>query len=52
MNKTTNRNIKKETQLKHIKEKLHLLKDKKSKKKSNLVKGLKNLLKRNDRKGL
>ena len=52
MNKTTNRNIKKATQLKHIKEKLHLLKDKKSKKKSNLVKGLKNLLKRNDRKGL
>ena len=24
MNKTTNRNIKKETQLKHIKEKLHV----------------------------
>ena len=52
MNKTTDRNIKKATQLKQIKEKLHLLKDKKSKKKSNLVKGLKNLLKRNDRKGL
>ena len=32
MNKTTDRNIKKATQLKHIKEKLHLLKDKKSKK--------------------
>ena len=52
MNKTTDRNIKKEAQLKHIKEKLHLLKDKKSKKKSNLVRGLKNLLKRNERKGL
>jgi len=52
MNKTTSRNIKKDAQLKHIKEKLHLLKNRKSKKKSNLVKSLKNLMKRNDRKGL
>ena len=52
MNKTTNRNIKKEAQLKHIKEKLHALKNRKSKKKNNLVKTLKNLMKRNDRKGL
>ena len=52
MNKTTNRNIKKEAQLKHIKEKLHALKNRKSKKKNNLVKTLKNLMKSNDRKGL
>ena len=52
MNKTTSRNIKKETQLKHTKEKLHDLKDTKSRKKLNLVKSLKNLMKRNDRKGL
>jgi hypothetical protein len=52
MNKTTNRNIKKQTQLKHTKTKLRELKDNKSKKKLNLVKSLKNLMKRNDRKGL
>ena len=52
MNKTTNRNIKKQTQLKHTKEKLHDLKDTKSRKKLNLVKTLKNLMKRNERKGL
>ena len=52
MNKTTNRNIKKEAQLKHTKEKLHTWKNQKSKKKNNLVKTLKNLMKRNDRKGL
>ena len=51
MNKTTNRNIKKQTQLKHTKEKLHDLKDTKSRKKLNLVKSLKNLMKRNERKG-
>ena len=52
MNKATSRNIKKETQLKHTKEKLHDLKDTKSRKKLNLVKTLKNLMKRNERKGL
>ncbi len=52
MNKTTNRNINKEAQLKHIKEKLHALKNRKSKKKNNLVKPLKNLMTRNDRKGI
>ena len=52
MQKKTSRNISKAVQLKHTKEKLHLLKDKKSKKKNNLVKTLKNLMKRNDRKGL
>ena len=41
MNKTTDRNIKKQTQLKHTKEKLHQLKDTKSRKKLNLVKSLK-----------
>ena len=52
MNKTTNRNIKKEVQLKKIKEKLHIAGHKKSHKKINLVKALKNLTKRNKRKGL
>jgi hypothetical protein len=52
MKKSTHRNIKKQTQLKHIKEKLHQLKNHKSNKKNNLVKNLKNLMKRNDRKGL
>jgi len=52
MKKSTYRNIKKQTQLKHIKERLHKLKDRKSHKKNNLVKKLKNLMKRNDRKGL
>ena len=52
MNKKTDRNIKKQTQLKHTKEKLHDLKDTKSRKKLNLVKTLKNLMKRNERKGL
>ena len=52
MNKTTSRNIKKQTQLKHTKEKLHELKNTKSRKKLNLVKKLKNLMKRNERKGL
>ena len=52
MNKTTNRNIKKQTQLKHTKEKLHVAGRTKSHKKINLVKALKNLTKRNKRKGL
>ena len=52
MNKTTDRNIKKKNQLKHTKEKLHDLKVTKSHKKLNLVKKLKNLMKRNERKGL
>ena len=52
MNKTTNRNIKKQTQLKHTKEKLHVAGKDKSHKKINLVKALKNLTKRNKRKGL
>mgnify|MGYP001202230792 FL=1 len=52
MNKTTSRNIKKEVQLKKIKEKLHIAGHKKSHKKINLVKALKNLTKRNKRKGL
>ena len=52
MKKSTNRNIKKVIQLKHIKEKLHNMKNIKSHKKTNLVKNLKNLMKRNDRKGL
>jgi hypothetical protein len=52
MNKTTDRNIKKQTQLEHVKEKLHVAGKKKSHKKINLVKALKNLTKRNKRKGL
>ena len=52
MNKTTDRNIKKKTQLEHVKEKLHVAGKKKSHKKINLVKALKNLTKRNKRKGL
>ena len=52
MNKTTNRNIQKQIQLKHVKEKLHVAGKKKSHKKINLVKALKNLTKRNKRKGL
>jgi len=52
MNKITNRNIKKETQLKKVKEKLHIAGKQKSHKKINLVKALKNLTKRNKRKGL
>ena len=49
MNQETDRNIKKEVQLKHTKQKLHgMLKDK-SHKKDNLVKNLKNLMKREKR---
>ena len=52
MKKRTARNISKSIQLKHTKEKLYEMKHKKSSKKINLVKNLKNLIKRNDRKGL
>jgi hypothetical protein len=50
MNKKTDRNIKKEVQLKHTKEKLHEMRAEKSHKKDNLVKSLKNLMKRESRK--
>ena len=52
MNKITRRNIKKSNQIKHTKEKLYEMKNEKSNKKVNLVKTLKNLLKRQKRKGL
>jgi hypothetical protein len=52
MKKSTNRNIKKAVQLQHTKKKLYEMKHEKSHKKINLVKSLKNLIKRNDRKGL
>ena len=50
MQNHTNRDIKKEVQLKHIKEKLHEMQHEKSHKKVNLVKNLKNLKKRESRK--
>jgi hypothetical protein len=52
MNKTTKRNIRKSNQLKHTKEKLYEMKHKVSHKKDNLVKTLKNLIKRQKRKRL
>ena len=52
MNKTTRRNIRKSNQLRHTKEKLYEMKNEASHKKDNLVKTLKNLLKRQKRKGL
>lgn len=52
MNQKTSRNISKSAQLKHTKEKLHICGHDKSHKKINLVKSLKNLKKRNERKGL
>ena len=52
MNKTTRRNIRKSNQLRHTKEKLYEMKHEASHKKDNLVKTLKNLLKRSKRKGL
>ena len=52
MKKRTARNISKAVQLKHTKEKLYEMKHEKSHKKINLVKNLKNLIKRSDRKGL
>ena len=52
MKKSTNRDIEKATQLQHIKQKLHDLKNTtKSRKKDSLVKNLKNLMKRAVRKG-
>tara|TARA_B100000678_G_C17815992_1_gene345033 strand:+ start:231 stop:440 length:210 start_codon:yes stop_codon:yes gene_type:complete len=51
MNSRTRRNRKKSTQLKHTKEKLHEMKHDRSNKKNNLVKSLKNLMKRARRKG-
>jgi len=51
MNNRTRRDIKKSTQLKHTKEKLHEIKHNRSNKKNNLVKSLKNLMKRAKRKG-
>ena len=50
MQKVTDRNIKKEVQLKHTKQKLHSMLKEKSHKKDNLVKSLKNLMKREQRK--
>ena len=50
MQNHTNRDIKKEVQLKHIKEKLYEMRNEKSHKKENLVKNLKNLKKRESRK--
>ena len=51
MNQNTARNISKSVQLKHVKEKLYVAGHKKSHKKINLVKSLKNLMKREQRKG-
>ncbi len=50
MNKNTSRNISKSVQLKHTKEKLHEMGHDRSHKKINLVKSLKNLMKREQRK--
>ena len=50
MNKNTSRNISKSVQLKHTKEKLHEMGHDRSDKKRNLVKTLKNLMKREQRK--
>ena len=52
MNQNTSRNISKSVQLKHTKEKLHEMGHNRSNKKINLVKSLKNLMKRNERKGI
>ena len=52
MNQTTSRDISKAVQLKKVKEKLHICGHDKSHKKINLVKSLKNLMKRNERKGI
>jgi len=49
MNQTTSRNISKSVQLKHTKEKLHEMGHDRSDKKRNLVKSLKNLMKREER---
>ena len=50
MNSTTNRNIIKAIQLRHTKEKLHEMKHKYNPHKKSLVKALKNLMKREERK--
>ena len=50
MNKLTNRNILKAIQLRHTKEKLHEMKHKYNPHKKSLVKALKNLMKREERK--
>jgi hypothetical protein len=52
MNQTTSRDISKSVQLRKVKQKLHVAGHEKSHKKINLVKSLKNLKKRNERKGL
>jgi tRNA C32,U32 (ribose-2'-O)-methylase TrmJ len=49
MNQTTSRDISKSVQLKHTKEKLHEMGHDRSNKKKNLVKSLKNLMKRKQR---
>lgn len=49
MNQNTSRNISKAVQLKHTKEKLHEMGHDRSDKKKNLVKSLKNLMKREQR---
>jgi len=49
MNQNTSRNISKAVQLKHTKEKLHEMGHDRSNKKKNLVKSLKNLMKREQR---
>ena len=49
MNQTTSRDISKSVQLKHTKEKLHEMGHDRSNKKTNLVKSLKNLMKREQR---
>jgi hypothetical protein len=52
MNHKTSRNISKSVQLKKLKEKLHVAGHDRSHKKINMVKALKNLMKRETRKGL
>jgi hypothetical protein len=52
MKKSTRRDIKKAVQLKHTKEKLHEIKHKYNPHKKSLIKNLKNLMKREERKGL
>lgn len=49
MNHKTSRDISKSVQLKHTKEKLHEMGHDRSNKKNNLVKSLKNLMKREQR---
>ena len=49
MQKKTSRNISKAVQLKHTKQKLHEMGHDRSNKKNNLVKSLKNLMKREQR---